>query len=1173
MPTFRAPLRRIALLLCVAFTWPDAGGAAASSSLADEASTESAGTRPQITNTGDFWLVPENAKSLPHTFELDLHLIYYDPFWKLLWAHDSNSQTYLTVDTTSPRLRSGQRYRFSGTLIPARGLPFATATITPLPDSPGPKPLSTRGAFGDARRFDGLLVTAEGYVNSQLETDPNHLSLDLSIEGHRATAQILIAADSPIPQVEGALVQVTGVYVAKGVGAAFQPELWLPDSSHLVITGWLDKDPRFELPVVSIEKLHDLPSTSWTHVIGEVQSQKPGEFVVIRDHTGQATLRTAMTRPLQIGSRIEAIGLPTQDGIETVLRDALYRIPDATILSKTDASAARGLPLLRLSQQVRTLAPDEAARGYAARLRGVVIWSHQTSRTIYLLDASGSIAVTLPPDLVTPPAAGFRLDVAGRSFRDGFAPGLQATSIHQLDSLPVPEPRPVSLEHALTGVEESQWISLTGFTREVRHHGAWSHLEIATSSGEFKVRVPRTERVDSFADAVVAVRGVCRALTDAEGQLTDIELWVNDPSDISIQEPRPADPFAAPLRPVASLRRFNSSNLFQQRVRVSGTVLHHQPGAYLVLQDEDQSLLVLTRGDSVAQPGERIEAVGFPGRDGARLVLRESLYRKTGDGAEPPAATLERPSLLKPRLDGRLVQIGATVVDVSRYAAGLRLACQADGMQFEALLDQFDPAQASVAPGSLVELRGVYVTEFNQDSRPRAFHLRLRSAADIAVLRSPSWWNARRTMTLAAALAFAILLGLGWVVALRRRVGQQTTQIREQLEKSARLEAELVRSSRLESLGVLAGGIAHDFNNLLTVILGNVSLVRSGASLGPDDEHCLRESERAGLRARDLTQQLLTFAKGGTPVRTAVLLPDIVREAAGFALHGSNVRCDFDFAPSLWPGHVDRGQISQVVHNIVINAMHAMPTGGIVRVTLRNEALADGACGTLPAGRYLHLSIRDSGTGISPDHLARIFDPYFTTKQQGSGLGLATVYSIVKKHGGHIDVESQLGRGTAFHIRLPAAERIAHDATASAPPTRRLHGRALVMDDEAPVREMAAAMLRRLGLDVTTTVDGREVVRAYSSALSAGERYSLVILDLTVPGAMGGKEAIAELLKIDPDVRAVVSSGYSNDPVIAHYREHGFRGCVPKPYEFDQFARTIAAIDDPVSASANPVAS
>jgi nitrogen-specific signal transduction histidine kinase/CheY-like chemotaxis protein len=398
------------------------------------------------------------------------------------------------------------------------------------------------------------------------------------------------------------------------------------------------------------------------------------------------------------------------------------------------------------------------------------------------------------------------------------------------------------------------------------------------------------------------------------------------------------------------------------------------------------------------------------------------------------------------------------------------------------------------------------------------------------------------------------------VLALRRRVERQTEQIRAQLEKEARLQAELERSSRLESLGVLAGGIAHDFNNLLTVITGNLSLARTDDAIPEETRHWLAESERAAVRARDLTQQLLTFAKGGDPVRAATRLEDVVREAAAFALHGAKVRGEFEIAPDLWPADVDRGQISRVVHNIIINANQAMPDGGVIRIALRNEQVSEPRAGLAP-GRYVRLSFADSGAGISAENLPRIFEPYFTTKQQGSGLGLATVYSIVRKHQGRVEATSQSGRGTTFVVWLPAAAERA--APASDPKTTggRPCGaaRVLVMDDEAAIRLVAAAVLKKMGLAVTTVDDGAQAFAAYAEAWSSGQPFDLVVLDLTVPGGIGGAEAMRKIRELDPAVCAVVSSGYSSDPVIANYREHGFRARVPKPYTAEEFARVIRA--------------
>ena len=376
-----------------------------------------------------------------------------------------------------------------------------------------------------------------------------------------------------------------------------------------------------------------------------------------------------------------------------------------------------------------------------------------------------------------------------------------------------------------------------------------------------------------------------------------------------------------------------------------------------------------------------------------------------------------------------------------------------------------------------------------------------------------------------------------------------------------RFEQELERASRLESIGILAGGIAHDFNNILTAVMGNITLALLDAGGLATVERYLQEAERATLRARDLTQQLLTFSKGGDPVRSAVLLPEIIREVAEFALHGSRVKCEFDIPAGLWPADADKGQLAQVVQNLVINAVQAMPEGGTIRIGADNEVVGLETTRPFRPGDYVHISVADSGTGVKPEHLARIFDPYFTTKQTGSGLGLTTVYSIIRKHEGHIEVESEIGRGTTFHFWLPALrEKAPEPPEAPGEAVAPMSGRVLFMDDEEPIVAMAGVLLRRLGLEVELARDGAEAVRKFSEAHAAGRSFDLVVMDLTVPGGVGGREAIEQLRQIDPNVRAVVSSGYSSDPVLANHRAYGFRGVVAKPYKGEDLARVLRAV-------------
>jgi len=375
----------------------------------------------------------------------------------------------------------------------------------------------------------------------------------------------------------------------------------------------------------------------------------------------------------------------------------------------------------------------------------------------------------------------------------------------------------------------------------------------------------------------------------------------------------------------------------------------------------------------------------------------------------------------------------------------------------------------------------------------------------------------------------------------------RTYGVNQDITERKRMEEEILRTEKLESLGILAGGIAHDFNNILTTILGNVSMAKDQAAPGSEIFELLSEAEIASKRAQTLTKQLLTFAKGGAPVKETASVGDIIKESSLFVMRGSKSGCEFSIAEDLWPVEVDVGQISQVINNIVINANQAMPEGGIIEIKADNLIIDEGNEWQLKPGRYVRISVKDDGIGIAEKHLSKIFDPYFTTKQEGSGLGLATAYSIIKKHGGIIMAESLLGISTTFHIYLPASEK--KEPEKREDEVIKGQGKILLMDDEASLRKVAGKMLDRLGYEPEFAKDGDEAIRMVKEAKEAKKPYDAVILDLTVPGGMGGKETIQKLLEIDPEIKAIVSSGYSDDPVLANFREYGFKGMMPKPFE------------------------
>jgi PAS domain S-box-containing protein len=417
-----------------------------------------------------------------------------------------------------------------------------------------------------------------------------------------------------------------------------------------------------------------------------------------------------------------------------------------------------------------------------------------------------------------------------------------------------------------------------------------------------------------------------------------------------------------------------------------------------------------------------------------------------------------------------------------------------------------------------------------------------------------------------SAYTFRLVRGDGRTVWIETRGGMSTwngkpatINFLSDITERMRVEQERLQAEKLASVGILAGGIAHDFNNILTGILANISIVRPQVK----DERLagrLAEAEAASIRARTLTQQLLTFSRGGAPIRKVLDPGPLIRESAVFALRGRAGGCDVRLTGDLWSIEADEGQISQVVNNLVINANQAMAGSGIVMVEAANRSVSADTALPLKSGPYVTVTVSDRGAGIPADHLSRIFDPYFTTKQEGSGLGLAICYSIVKNHGGTITVLSEPGKGSSFTVYLPATPQASAELPRREAEPLKGRGRVLVMDDQEMIRDTAAAIIEDLGFEVVAVAEGKAAVKTFQQAMAEGRPFDVVIMDLTVPGGMGGKEAVRELLAMDPGVKAIVSSGYHTDPIMANFQEHGFQDVIAKPYNQAELSRVIARV-------------
>jgi PAS domain S-box-containing protein len=378
-----------------------------------------------------------------------------------------------------------------------------------------------------------------------------------------------------------------------------------------------------------------------------------------------------------------------------------------------------------------------------------------------------------------------------------------------------------------------------------------------------------------------------------------------------------------------------------------------------------------------------------------------------------------------------------------------------------------------------------------------------------------------------------------------------------------KMEEELLKVSKLESLGVLAGGIAHDFNNLLTGITGNISYAKFIIDDESPAQEALNTAEEIAFKAKDLTAQFRTFSKGGAPVKKIVFLSETLRPAVEFSLRGTKVRASYDIDAALWPAEIDEGQISQLVANISINAAQAMPDGGRLFVRASNETAAAGNPMNLPAGKYLRISFRDEGHGIPQENIAKIFDPYFSTRRAGDGLGLTASYSIARKHGGIITVESAHGMGAVFSVLLPALPEAGASSCLSPGPGISAAGKGrkiLVMDDESIVREVTANLLKHLGYEVRTVKNGSEAIAAYMEAGKDLKPFDAMILDLFVPGDLGGPEVVKTLAGAGEKVKAIAASGFSNETIMAKYRDYGFCAVVSKPYKIKELDELLQSV-------------
>lgn len=1148
-------VRRWTLMLAMA--WCGVVGGGGLEAAEEENAPAEVGT---ITNPDVIWDMSLAERERVYPIRIEGRVNYYDPGWGNLWFEQQGRGRYIRISRNPPVMRNGQRVRIEGTYIPEQGLNADRIRVTVLDENVPGEVVETRGRIAEVAAFDRKIVLTEGYVDDQQLIDSQHLRLTMIVDNRRLICWVPPDPDSALPDWQGCFLRLQGVYSGRldPTGTDATVELWVARPSEVKVLRAVTEDPRFAGLYMGAGRVSALPLGSTVRVRGFIHSREIGVSFVLRDQTGEVLVRSLQNERVPRGTAVEVVGRVAVEGSRWVLESALFRRSSVYVPGETGPLG----PTLDRVERIRQLSPAEAAEGKPVEITGVVTWSLPEADFFFLQDLSGGVRVRLPAGMAAPPLQKSGR-VVGVTCRGAFGPAVELHEFHDTGSMANPLPKRITYQQAITGGEDGQWVEMRGFIRRTASEGDWRWIYVTTPEGEFVGHLQSAVNFVATPGSLIRVRGVCELTADARNRISGVRLRVPYLHDILIEEDAPADVYDLPLRRVADLSRlFEMENLV--RARVSVQVVHHVPGQSIVVQDGTGGLTIFSREPGQLAPGDTIDAVGIVGRDGARMVLREAAFRRTKVATAPAPVVLPDVSVQDFANDLRLVQVQARLLDSSRHTDRLHLLMQAENTIFDATLDYAVGAEPerTFRPGMLLSLTGIYRIVFDDFDRPRGFQVQLRTPADVVLIEQAHFWTVGRALAMAGGLCGFLLVGFVWLVALRHRVRVQTGQIREQLEKQSNLEGELERAQRFRSLGLLAGGLAHDFNNLLTGILGNVTLAMLDDRAMPLVGDSLRDIEASAKRARDLTQQLVTFAKGGDPMREVVPLPELVHNAAGFALSGARARAEFRFAEGLWAVHADRNQLGRALQNLIVHARGAMPEGGIITVAAENETVAT-LDGSLPLGRYVRLTIVDRGAGVPADRLPGFFDPYASSKFGDDRFALAIAYSIVIRHGGNLEVESVAEVGTTFRLWIPAADEpvaAAPVVVETAAPVDITGTRVLLMDDEQTIRRLAERLFKRLRCEICTVADGAACVQAYREALADGRGYQIVILDLTVPGGMGGRECMEALRALDPQVRAIVSSGYSNDPVMANYRRHGFLAVVQKPYAVEVLEAAIIRV-------------
>ena len=742
-----------------------------------------------IVDAEQYWHFSSAQRAASHTVSFDARINYYDPDWRLLWVETNGAGGYLPLTPGSSHfpVHEGQLVHIEGTMIPAKGYSTDTLKMTVIKDYVPVTVWPTAGHIGEIRKLDRHMVSVEGYVDSQLHNGEGHERMVVVVDDRPVICWFRAPSDS-IPNLQGKFIRMTGLYSGRTdpSGTQTMVEIWAADQKQIEVLGSIAKDSRFDQPAVPIGEITSREPGAKVLVQGRVQHQMLGSVIVIRDQTGEISVGSVQRQRLPIGAPVEAVGETALVGSSWVLRSALYRPAKNNIAGASEPEKSDSLQTIG---EIRQLPSAEASAGHPVDVAGVVTWSLPNEDYFYLQDVSGGIRIHANHTKFPTPDNGKHLQIKGATYNTGFAPGIEALDVVDLGAMGTPRPQEVSLDEALTGSQEGEWVEMRGFLSRIQTEGEWHCIYVTTPAGEFVARLRSTQNFTANLGSLIRVHGACEAQLDDNQRISRITLRVPYLHDLAIDEEAPADPFQLPIRPVNSLPQLSALHGLT-RAHVTAIVQYQVPGRYVYVRDADLGLLVLSPSRQVVDPGDTIEVVGLLGREGVRTVLRESVFRKISTGPAPEAKMVDDVSKIAISLDSRLVKVRGTLIEVVPSSTSTRLTLQNGRTVFEALFDHAMDSSLPehVVPGAGLELTGIYHVDFDDSRQSRGFQLLLRSAKDVAIYQPPRLWTVQRALGFSGILGGCTLAGFLWAAALRRRVAQQTAQIRVQLQKEGVLE-------------------------------------------------------------------------------------------------------------------------------------------------------------------------------------------------------------------------------------------------------------------------------------------------------------------------------------------------------------------------------------------------